>query len=155
MAKIIIHCKSNAKKELGFYGIEKNNTCISKTEMNIQIAEVLAETNNDDDEYNVLSNESLPNQITVLSDNCVVLIEHVWIDKFVDLSYKLIIEKIGEILNDILDESEEEYEKVNTDDGNDNKQESEQKSDKRGNFDYNIEDLLNEFIDVDDVDDEE
>jgi len=155
MAKMIMHWKSNAKKELGFYGIEKNDTRISETEMNIRIAEALAETNDDDDECDVLSNESLPNQITVPSDNCVVLIEHVWIDKFVDLSHKLIIEEIGEIPDDILDESEEEYEKINTDDGNDDEQESEQESDGGGNFDYNVEDLLNEFIDVDDVDEEE
>ncbi|PKY56700.1 hypothetical protein RhiirA4_477175 [Rhizophagus irregularis] len=37
--------------------------------MNIRIAEVLAETNDDDDECDVLSNESLPNQITVPPDN--------------------------------------------------------------------------------------
>ncbi|GBC05940.1 hypothetical protein RclHR1_06510007 [Rhizophagus clarus] len=60
-----------------FYGIEKNDICISETEMNIQIAEALAEINNDDNECDVLSNESLPNQITVPSDNCVILIEHV------------------------------------------------------------------------------
>ncbi|PKY35474.1 hypothetical protein RhiirB3_456322, partial [Rhizophagus irregularis] len=69
--------------------MEKNNTCISETEMNIQIAEVLAETNDDDDECDVLLNKSLPNQITIPPDNCIVLIEHIWIDKFVDLSHKL------------------------------------------------------------------
>ena len=58
--------------------------------MNIRIAEVLAETNDNDDECDVLSNESLSNQITVPPDNCVVLIEYIWIDKFVDLSHKLI-----------------------------------------------------------------
>ena len=42
--------------------------------------------------------------------------------------------------------------KINTDDGNDDEQESEQESDGGG---YNVEDLLNEFIDVDDVDEEE
>jgi hypothetical protein len=74
MAKMIIHWKSNAN---GFYSIEKNDTHISETEMNIRIAEALVETNDDDDECDVLSNESLPNQITVLPDNCVVLIEHI------------------------------------------------------------------------------
>ncbi|GBB91518.1 hypothetical protein RclHR1_18870001, partial [Rhizophagus clarus] len=73
-------------------------------------------TNDNDDECDVLSNESLPNQITVPSDNCVVLIEYVWINKFVDLSYKLIIEEIEEISDNILDESEEEYKKINTGD---------------------------------------
>ncbi|EXX66721.1 hypothetical protein RirG_121060 [Rhizophagus irregularis DAOM 197198w] len=121
MAKMIMHWKSNAKKKLDFYGIEKNDTCISETEMNIRIAEALAETNDDDDECDVLLNESLPNQITIPPDNY---------------------------------ESEEEYEKINTDDGNDDEQESEQESDGKGNFDYNVENLLNEFIDVDDIDEE-
>jgi hypothetical protein len=35
MGKMIMHWKSNAKTELGFYDIEKNNTRISETEMNI------------------------------------------------------------------------------------------------------------------------
>jgi hypothetical protein len=147
MAKMIMHWKSNAKTELGFYGIEKNNTRISETEMNIQIAEALAETNDDDDECDVLSNESLPHQIAVPPDNCVVLIEDIWIDKFVDLSHELVIKEIGEIPNDILDDDSEEYndeyEKINTGDGND-----ENESEGRGNFDYDVENLIDEFIDV-------
>ncbi|EXX63640.1 hypothetical protein RirG_150440 [Rhizophagus irregularis DAOM 197198w] len=152
MGKMIMHWKSNAKKELGFYGIEKNNTRISETEMNIRIAEALAETNDDDDECDVLLNESLPNQITIPPDNCIVLIKHIWIDKFVDLSHKLVIEEVGEISDDILDDSEEEYEHINTDDGND----EEQESDGRGNYDYDIEELLDEFIneDIEDYEDE-
>ena len=147
MAKMIMHWKSNAKTELGFYGIEKNNTRISETEMNIRIAEALAETNDDDDECDVLSNESLPYQITVPPDNCVVLIEDIWIDKFVDLSHELVIKEIGEIPNDILDDDSEEYddeyEKINPGDGND-----ENESEGRGNFDYDVENLIDEFIDV-------
>ncbi|GBC35647.2 ribonuclease H-like domain-containing protein [Rhizophagus irregularis DAOM 181602=DAOM 197198] len=152
MGKMIMHWKSNAKKELGFYGIEKNNTRISETEMNLRIAKALAETNDDDDECDVLLNESLPNQITIPPDNCIVLIEHIWIDKFVDLSHKLVIEEVGEIPDDILDDSEEEYEHINTDDGND----EEQESDGRGNYDYDVEKLLDEFIneDVEDYEDE-
>ena len=96
----------------------------------------------------------VPHQIIVPPDNCVVLIENIWIDKFVDLSHELVIKEIGEIPNDILDDSEEcdeEDEKINTDDGNDEESESEG----RGNFDYNVEDVLDEFIDVDEDEDEE
>ncbi|PKY62973.1 hypothetical protein RhiirA4_490536, partial [Rhizophagus irregularis] len=77
---------------------------------------------------------------------------HIWIDKFVDLSHKLVIEEVGEIPDDILDDSEEEYEHINTDDGND----EEQESDGRGNYDYDVEELLDEFIneDVEDYEDE-
>ncbi|PKK65654.1 hypothetical protein RhiirC2_785826 [Rhizophagus irregularis] len=80
----------------------------------------------------VLLNESLPNQITIPPDN--------------------LIEKVVEIPNDILDDSEEEYEHINTDDGND----EEQESDGRGNYDYDVEELLDEFIneDVEDYEDE-
>ncbi|GBC53987.2 zinc finger BED domain-containing protein 1-like [Rhizophagus irregularis DAOM 181602=DAOM 197198] len=150
--KMIMHWKSNAKKELGFYSIEKNNTHISETKMNIRIAEALTETNDDDDECDVLLNESLPNQITIPPNNCIVLIEHIWIDKFVDLSHKLVIEEVGEIPDDILDDSEEEYEHINTDDSND----EEQESNERGNYDYDVEELLDEFIneDVEDYEDE-
>ena len=115
--------------------------------MNIWIAEALAETNDDDDECDVLSNESLPHQITVPPDNCVVLIEDIWIDKFVDLSHELVIKEIEEIPNDILDDDSEEYDdeykKINTGDGND-----ENESEGRGNFNYDVKNLIDEFIDV-------
>jgi hypothetical protein len=149
MGKMIMHWKSNAKTELGFYGIEKNNTRISETEMNIRIAEALAETNDDDDdECDVLPNESSSHQITVPPDNCIVLIEDIWIDKFVDLSHDLVIKEIGEIPDDILDDSDDEYEKINDDDYDDDNDENddENESEGRGNFDYDVEDLLDEFI---------
>ncbi|CAB4411334.1 unnamed protein product [Rhizophagus irregularis] len=149
MGKMIMHWKSNAKTELGFYGIEKNNTRISETEMNIRIAEALAETNDDDDdEYDILSNESSSHQITVPPDNCIVLIEDIWIDKFVDLSHDLVIKEIGKIPDDILDDSDDEYEKINDDDYDDDNDENddENESEGRGNFDYDVEDLLDEFI---------
>lgn len=146
-----MHWKSNAKKELGFYGIEKNNTRISDTEMNIQIAEALAETNDDEDECDVLSNESLPHQITVPPDNCIVLIENIWIDKFVDLSHELVIKEIGEIPSDILDDSKEYDDKINTNDGDD----GENENDGRGNFDYDVKDLWNEFINESDINEDD
>src|SRR5579859_2360223 len=64
MGKMIMHWKSNAKTELGFYGVETNGTRISDAEMNIRIAEALAET--DEDECDVLSNESLPIKLQFL-----------------------------------------------------------------------------------------
>jgi hypothetical protein len=57
---------SIAKTEFGFYGIEKNNARISETEMNIRIAEALAGTNDDDDECDILSNESYPIKLQFL-----------------------------------------------------------------------------------------
>jgi hypothetical protein len=156
MGKMIMHWKSNAKTELGFYGIEKNNTRISETEMNIQIAEALAETNDDDDECDILSNESSSHQITVPPDNCIVIIEDIWIDKFVDLSHELVINEIGKILDDILGDFDDEDEKINDDcddddDGGDdddsgNNDGDDDEREGRGNFDYDVEDLLDKFI---------
>ncbi|CAB4407406.1 unnamed protein product [Rhizophagus irregularis] len=154
MSKMIMHWKSNAKTELGFYGIEKNNTRISETEMNIRIAEALVETNdNNDDECDVLSNESSSHQITVPPDNCIVLIEDIWIDKFIDLSHELVIKEIREIPDDILDDSDDEYEKINDDcdddDYDDDNGENDDKNESEGRenyFDYNVKDLLDEFI---------
>jgi hypothetical protein len=83
--------------------------------MNIWIAEALAETNDDDDKCDILSNESLSHQITVPPDNCIVIIEDIWIDKFVDLSHELVINEIREILNDILGDFDNEDEKINDD----------------------------------------
>jgi hypothetical protein len=136
MAKMIMLWKSNARTELGFYGVEKNGTrIISDAEMNIRIAEALAET--DDDECNVLSNESLPHQITVPPDNCVVLIDHIWIDNFIDLSHELVINKIGEIPANLLEDDSEEHEENSTDDD-----ETEERGEGRGVYNYNIDDLL-------------
>ena len=55
-------------------------------------------------------------------DNCIVLIEDVWIDKFVDLIHELIIKGIGDIPNDIFYDSDE-YDK--DDDENDDKRNDE------------------------------
>src|SRR3954464_13955826 len=50
MCKLILYWKSNSKTKLGFYGIDqKKNTCLSDDEINIYIAEVFAE--DDDEEY--------------------------------------------------------------------------------------------------------
>jgi hypothetical protein len=151
IGKMIMHWKSNAKTELGSYSMEKNNTCISETEMNIRIAEALTETNDDDDECNILSNESSSHQIIVPPDNCIALIEDIWIDKFVDLSHELVIKEIGKISDYILDDSDDEDEKINDDcddDDNDDDDDDENESEGRGNFDYNVKDLLDEFIKV-------
>jgi hypothetical protein len=151
MGKMIMHWKSNAKTKLGFYSMKKNNIHISETEMNIRIAEALAKTNDDDDECVILSNESSSHQIIVPPDNCIVLIEDIWINKFVDLSHELVIKEIGEILDDILDDPDDEDEKINDDcddDDNDDDDDDENESEGRGNFDYNVEDLLEEFIEV-------
>src|SRR3954471_22417565 len=118
--------------------------------MNIRIAEALVETNDDDDECDVLSNKSSSHQITVPPDNCIVIIEDICIDKFVDLSHELVINEIREILDDILGDFDDEDEKINNDcddddDGSDD-DDDDDKREGRGNFNYDVEDLLDEFI---------
>ena len=147
MSKMIMHWKSNAKTELGFYGInQKKNTRMSEAEMNIRIAEAFAEMDDDDDEIDILSTKTSVRQTIngeiIPPDNCVVLIEDIWIDKFVDLSHELIIKEIGEIPEDVIeddvDESDNEYtEKINVD---------ESQGEGKGVLDYDVDDLLREFI---------
>ena len=92
-----MHWKSNAKTELRYYGIDqKKNTRISEAEINVHIAEAFAEMDDDDDsDDSDVSNEASTcqkiNGEAIPPDNCVVLIEEIWIDKFVDLSHNLII----------------------------------------------------------------
>lgn len=139
MSKIIMYWKSNAKTELGFYGInQKKNTRLSEAELNINIAEAFAEMDDDDDEC-----EDLPNETSIRHINEELpLIEDIWIDKLVDLSHDLIIKEIGNIPYDVLeDDIDNEHEKTNVDETqNENEREG------KGVLDYDINDLLDEFI---------
>jgi hypothetical protein len=146
MCKMIMYWKSNAKTELGFYGLnQQKNTRLSDTEINRRISEAFAETDDEDDEcegesesetsaLQIVSNETIP------KDNCIVLIESVWIEKFVDLSHNLITEGIGNIPNDILDNSD------NSDINDYEIDINENNEDGKGVLDYNIDDLLEEFV---------
>ncbi|CAJ0890615.1 7020_t:CDS:1, partial [Entrophospora sp. SA101] len=72
---------------------------------------------------------------TIPEDNCIVLIENIWIEKFVDLSHNLIIKEIGNIPEDVLDDYDnsdiDEYENVNM-----------TNEDGKGILDYDIDGLL-------------
>ncbi|CAJ0904228.1 10920_t:CDS:2 [Entrophospora sp. SA101] len=72
-------------------------------------------------------------------NNCIVLIENIWIEKFVDLSHNLIIKEIGNIPEDVLDDYDnsdiDEYENVNM-----------TNEDGKGILDYDIDGLLGEFL---------
>jgi len=80
-------------------------------------------------------------------DNCRVIIESVWIDKFVDLSHSLIINEIDDIPSDILDDLDEN----NGNDKNNDKGSGGPTRIGEGVFDYNITDL----IDIDNRDDDD
>nr|CAG8654633.1 3326_t:CDS:1 [Entrophospora candida] len=135
-----MYWKSNAKTELGFYGLNNKKTCLSDTEINISISEAFAETGDNDNESEGEGETSFfINSETIPEDNCIVLIENVWIEKFVDLLHDLIIKEIGNISEDVLDDYDnsdiDEYENVNmTNEGG------------KRILDYNIDDLLGEFL---------
>lgn len=146
MCKLITYWKSNFKTELGFYGIDqKKQTRLSNEEINLRIAEAFTET--DEEEYDetppirrTIDGEEIP------EDNCIVLIEDVWIDKLVDLSHKLITKEIGDIPNDISYDSDE----CDTrDDEKDDGAGDDSGMSGKGVLDYDINDLIG-----DDDDDE-
>jgi len=142
MCKLITYWKSNFKTELGFYGIDqKKQTRLSNEEINLRIAEAFAEA--DEEEYD----ETPPTRRTIdgeeiPEDNCVVLIEDIWIDKLVDLSHELI--KIGDIPIDISydsdedDKGDDEIYDEEDDEGDDGADDNSGK----GVMDYDINDLI-------------
>jgi hypothetical protein len=149
MCKLITYWKSNFKTELGYYGIDqRKNVRLSDDEINIRLAEAFNETDDDDDNDDLNSTHK---SIEVPKDNCYILIEPVWIEKFVDLSHESIIKDI-DVPTDILDDLDE-----NMNDGNDgnrvggsDEKDNDSESGK-GVYDYNIDDLLSS----DDDDEEE
>ncbi|EXX62950.1 hypothetical protein RirG_156930 [Rhizophagus irregularis DAOM 197198w] len=138
MCKLILYWKSNSKTELRFYGIDqKKNTRLSDDEINIRIAEAFAENN--DEEYNEeqASTQRLTTSGEIIpEDNCRVVIESLWIDQFVNLSYDSItrfltrnstrLDSLGALAED--DE---------VDDSGNNKRAG------KGDYDYDIDDVLN------------
>lgn len=152
MCKLITYWKSNFKTELGFYGIDqKKQTRLSNEEINLRIAEAFTET--DEEEYDetpptpptppirrTIDGEEIP------EDNCIVLIEDLWIDNLVDLSHELITKDIGDIPNDLSYDSDE-YDTRNDERDDDAVDDSRMSG--RGVLDYDINDLIG-----DDDDDE-
>ena len=136
MGKMIMYWRSNSKTELGYYGIDSYHTRSSDANINLHIAEAFANTEVDDEEpENVETWRGEP-----ISDNiCHVVIEHVWIENFVDLSYDLITKEICEISEDILDNFDENSDL--DDESNVNMIDDNSRSGK-SILDYNIDDLL-------------
>jgi hypothetical protein len=141
MGKLISYWKSNSKTELGFYGMDnKNRTRLSDSDINIQIAEALAD--DDDDSEDPRSADNTTSRRTtsgeVIPENtCYVLIEDLWIDKLVELSHDLVTQGIGEIPGDVQDDLDENDRSIIDDNVNDGRS-------GRGDFNYNIDDFLAE-----------
>ena len=140
MYKMITYWKSNPKKELSFFGQEIQKSKLSDIELNQIITEALAKSddNIDDDKFEdnsirrTISDEIIPDDIIT------VLIEDIWIEKTINLSDKLILKDIEEIPEGSTEYlTDTEYEETQENEGNNNG---------KGILDYNIDDLLKEYV---------
>jgi hypothetical protein len=147
MCKLITYWKSNFRTELGYYSInQRQNMRLSDDEINIRLAEAFSKTDEEEHE-DISSTQKTTSGEPIPKDNCYVLIEPVWIDKFVDLSHNLIIKDIEipkEIMDDLDNDDDDDGGVGDGNIGDDGKN-------GKGVFDYNIDDFL---IDDDDGDDE-
>ncbi|GES93721.1 hypothetical protein GLOIN_2v1785592 [Rhizophagus clarus] len=148
---MITYWKSNTRKEFRFFGQEmKNKPKLNDSELNKIVTKALAKTDNiDDDEDNEFELEN-PIQRTINGeiipdDNVVVLIEKVWIEDEIDLTNNLILKDIGNISKD-LDDDFIDNEKNNNEDIILTDDETVNDTNGRGILNYNINDLLNEYV---------
>ena len=144
MCKLITYWKSNFRTELGYYGInQRKNVRLSNKEINIRIAEAFKETDEEDDDDLIPTHKPTGSK-KIPKDNCYVLIEPIWIENFVDLSYDSII-KDTDVPKDILDEFNENVDNENVDDDNRVGDGDERDGDSRkGVYDYNVDDLFSD-----------
>ena len=147
MCKLITYWKSNFRTELGYYGIDKKkNIRLTDDEINIRIAEAFKET--DEEEYEDLSPIN-----TIPKDNCYVLIEPIWIEKFIDLTHELITKDVN-VPKDILEDFDE-HTKDNDNDDNDGNDGDNSDDSRKGYYDYEVEDVLGSEYNDDDEEEEE
>jgi len=147
MCKLITYWKSNFRTELGYYGIDqKKKIRLTDDEINIRIAEAFKET--DEEEYEDLSPIN-----TIPKDNCYVLIEPIWIEKFIDLTHELITKDVN-VPKDILEDFDE-HTKDNDNDDNDGNDGDNSDDSRKGNYDYEVEDVLGSEYNDDDEEEEE
>ncbi|GBB93230.1 hypothetical protein RclHR1_21350001 [Rhizophagus clarus] len=153
MCKMITYWKSNARKEFSFFSQEmKNKPKLNEIELNKRVTEVLAETDNTDEEEDneFEDNLSQPVRRTINSEiishnNVVVLIESIWIENEIDLSNNLILKDIGNISKD-LDDDFIDNKKNNNEDIVLTDDEIVDDTNGRGILNYNVDDLFNEYI---------
>jgi hypothetical protein len=139
MCKMILYWKSNSRTELGFYGFDsRNNTRLSDDDINIRIVEAFKEV--DDEECSDEQTSQTSTNEIIPEDNCHVVIESLWIDKYIDLSHNLITSEIGDIPRDMLDDSDENN--TENDKIDDSEVSGNNKRVGEGDFDYDINDVL-------------
>jgi hypothetical protein len=142
ITKIISYYRSNAYFEFGFYGkgTKKESVKLSNSEISAIVNDSLAEPepdDEDDDEYNELTTDGYP----IPNNEVIVLIE-----KTIDVMHPKIVSSLGE-LPDLSDEDSED-DSNNNDDKNMDEETGETG---RGITNYNVQDLLKEFVNDDNV----
>src|SRR2546421_1820257 len=138
MCKLITYWKSNFKTELGYFEIDqRKNVRLSDDEINVHIAEAFKETNDDDDHH--LTPAGVTGGKRIPDDNCYIVIEPVWIEKFIDLLHESIIKDI-DVPTDILNDFDENMNDNNRVSNNGEKDNDSNRG--KGVYDYDIDDLL-------------
>jgi len=107
MMKLILYYRSNAPKELSFYG-KTHTKKLTSSEIMETVRLALAEPVDVEDDYDEpVSREKRTNTGEIIpEDNVRVIIEPLWIENIVNLNDKRIIANLGEVLADDDDESE-------------------------------------------------
>ena len=147
IAKLISYYRSNAPKELYYFGKQNGQLCISDSEVMRVVRSALAEPveyeEYEEDDDSEPASENMRRTITgepIPEDNVLVVIErNLWLDNMLNLNHRNIIESLGEVPVDDDDEDGEDGE-----DGEGN--EAEKDNDEGvGRRDFTTEDILAEF----------
>jgi len=144
MCKMITYWKSNARKELGFFGQKTQKSKLNDVELNQIITEAFAETDDNVDDEDDFEDNSIRQTTSgeIIPNNTVtVLIENIWIEKTIDLSSKLILKDIGKIPEDLAEDLTDEEIQENEEDENISNDDN-----GKGILDYNVDDLFEEFV---------
>lgn len=143
MMKLILYYRSNAPKELSFYG-RTHTKKLSSSEIMETVQLALAEPVDEDDDYDEpVSREKRTNTgETIPEDNVRVIIEPLWIEDIVNLNNERIIMNLGEVPPDDDDESE-----IGSDDDHEGDlRDNEQNIDpEKGIMNFTADDLIAEF----------
>ncbi len=138
MTKLITYYRSNALRELAFYGEKMQESQIME-KVQLALAEPVEDDDNDfpesEERRTTISGEIVPNN-TVR-----VVIEPLWLDNLLNLNHESIVTSLGEIpIDDDFDLIDD-----NNTNNNENDDEEEEYVVGRGVLDYTADDLIAEF----------
>src|SRR6266542_5989231 len=138
MTKLITYYRSNAPRELAFYGEKMQESQIIEK---VQLA--LAEpVENDDDDFPESEEQRITISGEIVSNNTIrVVIEPLWLDNLLNLNHESIITSLGKIpIND-------DFDLIDDNNTNNNKNDDEKKEYIIGRdvLDYTADDLIAEF----------